>query len=181
MSYGHIVLASTKGQFIPSAIRWFTNSQFSHSFVTTPDILAIPMCMEAAEMGVDFTRFDEGYVNNQDQGYETWNIKVDQTIKDQAIISILSDLEIGYGFLQYPWFMWRRICFFFGKDIKNQNNWDKGGMICSQLCVAYLRACGLGYIFAGYGIGSISPQDLQNIFYAHPELFEKIESVRLAA
>lgn len=177
--YGNIVLASTKSGFVPNAIKSFTGSIFSHSLVTMPAVLGVPMCIEAAETGVDFTRFDTGYVNAQDQGYEVWNIKIDQSIKDKAIISILSDLEISYGFLQYPWFMWRRVCLFFGKDIKSQRNWDHNGIICSQLCVAYLKACGLGHIFKGYGDGSVAPQDLQNIFKSHPELFEKIDSVRI--
>src|ERR1035437_501682 len=129
MMYGNIVLAGTKSGFTPNAIKWFTGSQFSHSFVTTPDILNIPMCIEAAESGVDFTRFDTSYVNNQDQGYEVWKVKIDQSIKDKAVVAILSDLEISYGILQYPWFMWRSICLFFGKDIKSHNNWNKGGMI----------------------------------------------------
>lgn len=178
--YGNVVLASTQGQFLPNAIKWFTQSQFSHSLVTVPDTLGVPMCIEAAENGVDFTRFDTGYVSNPDQGYETWNIKIDQSIKDAAIVSILADLETSYGFLEYPWFIWRRLCLFVGKDIKNQNNWNESGIICSQLCVAYLKACGLGHIFQGYGEGSIAPQDLQNIFLTHPELFERVERVRLA-
>lgn len=177
--YGTIVLASTSGQFLPNAIKWFTRSQFSHSLVTTPDILGVPMCVEAAESGVDSTRFDTSYVNNQTQGYEVWNIKIDQSLKDEAIISLLNDLEISYGFLQYPWFIWRRICLFFGKDIKSQNNWIREGMICSQLCVAYLRACGLNGVLNGFGEGSISPQDLQDIFKANPDLFELVERVRL--
>lgn len=177
--YGNIVLASTKSGFIPNAIKWVTQSQFSHSFVTIPDILGIPICIEAAEGGVDTTRFDTSYQNNLGQGYQVWNIKVDQNIKDKAIIAILNDLEIGYGFLEFPWFVWRRICLFFGDNIKAKNNWNEGGMICSQLCVAYLSACGLDSVLVGYGKGSIAPQDLQDIFEAHPELFELIESTRM--
>src|ERR1035437_7311574 len=128
--YGYIVLAGTKTGFTPNAIKWFTGSQFSHSLVTVPDVLNTPMCIEAAETGVDFTRFDTGYGDNLDQGYEVWNIKIDQAVKDNAIVAILSDLEISYGFLQYPWFMWRRLCLFFGKDIKSHNNWNESGMIC---------------------------------------------------
>jgi hypothetical protein len=177
--YGHIVLANTKSGFIPSGIKWITNSQFSHSFVTTPDVLGTPMCIEAAEGGVDFTRFDAGYENNQNEGYEVWSIKIDQSVKDAAIVSILADLETGYGFLQFPWFVWRKLNRLVGRDIKAQNNWDTDGMICSQLCVAYLKACGLQSVLAGYGDGAIAPQDLQNIFIAHPELFEKVTDVRL--
>lgn len=177
--YGTIVLASTKNQFIPNAIKWFTGSNFSHSFITVPDILAVPMCIEASEHGVDFTRFDTGYENNLDQGYEVWVLKIDQKIIDNAIVSILNDLEISYGFLQYPFFIWRRLCLFFGKDIKSTDNWFTQGMICSQLCVDFLFACGLETIFNGYGKSSVDPQDLQDIFLANPNLFEKIESVRL--
>lgn len=181
MEYGQIVLASTKSGFVPNAIKWITNSKFSHSFIKTPDILSVPMCIEAAENGVDFTRFDTSYVNNQDQGYEVWNIKIDQSVKDAGIVSVLNDLEISYGFDQFPFFIWRKICSFFGKDIKNKNNWFSNGIICSQLCVAYLKACKLDQFLVGYGEGSLAPQDLQDIFKTHPEMFELVESVRLTS
>ena len=179
MSYGNLVLASTKKGIIPNAIKWFTNSVFSHSFVTMPDILGTPMCMDASESGVDMLRFDYGYSDNPGQGYQVWELKLPQNVKDKAIVQILKDLETSYGFLAFPWFVWRKVCRWFGKDVKAQNNWSQAGMICSQLCVAYLLACGLESVFKGYGTGSIAPQDLQNIFVAHPELFEKIEEVRL--
>lgn len=180
--YGDIVLASTKSGFIANGIKWFTQSQFSHSLVMLPDMFGLPMCMEAAENGVDTVRFDKNYTNDTNEGFQVWNVKIDNAIKRDAIKSISNDLEIGYGFLQYPYFIVRRICLLFGKDIKSKNNWfRKDGMICSQLVVAYLTACGLGYIFEGYGKGSIAPQDLQNIFEAHPELFDMTKEVRLAA
>jgi len=180
MSHGYIVLADTKSGFVPNSIKWITKSQFSHSFVTTPDVLGIPMCIEAAGGGVDYVRFDTGYVNNLGEGYQVWNIKIDQSIKDKAIVSILNDLEVGYGYLEFAWFVWRRICLAFGKDIKDQSNWAvNSGIICSQLCVAYLKACGLLSVLSGYGDGAIAPADLQSIFIAHPEYFELVESVRL--
>lgn len=181
--YGHIVLASTKTGFVPAAIKWVTNSQFSHSFVTLPNMLSVPLCVEAAEGGVDVTRFDTSYVNNLDEGYQVWNIKIDQKIKDMALVSILNDLECSYNFMEFPFFIYRKICLFFGKDVKSQNNWfvKSSSYICSQLCVAYLKACGLQKILVGYGNGAIAPADLQNIFKAHPEAFEMIQSVRLSA
>jgi hypothetical protein len=179
MNSGNIVLASSKGSFIPTCIKWFTKSQFSHSFITVPDMLNIPMCIEAAANGVDATRFDNSYVNNLKEGYQVWSVKIEQTIKDNAVKSILNDLETSYGYLEYPWFMWRALNRLFGRDIKSQNNWNTDGMICSQLCVAYLKECGLSGVLVGYGSGSIAPQDLQDIFKAHPELFEVVEQVRL--
>ena len=177
--YGFIVLANSKMGFVPNAIKWFTGSQFSHSLVTIPSILDISMCIEAAEGGVDTVRFDTGYEANLSQGYEVWRVKIDRPAKDAAIVSLLNDLEISYGFFEYPWFIWRKICKFFGKDIKSQPNWNTKGMICSQLCVAYIKACDLSSVLSGYGNGSIAPQDLQDIFKAHPEVFELVTSVRL--
>lgn len=180
MEYGNIVLASTKSGFVPNAIKSFTSSKFSHSLVTMPDVLGVPMCIEAAEGGVDTTRFDKNYINDPGQGYQVWQLKVSKEVKDRAIRHLLDELETGYGFLEYPWFMWRRLNLLLGKDIKGQDNWSTKGMICSQLCVAYLKACGLEYVLKGYGKGSISPQDLQDIMKAHPELFKLAEEVRLS-
>lgn len=176
--YGNIVLANTKSGFVPSAIRWMTNSNFSHSLITVPDTIGTPMCIEAAENGVDFTRFDKNYRDNLEQDYEVWTLKIDQPIKDAAIVSILNDLEMSYGYLEFFFFGWRKLCTLLGKDVKNQKNWINQGMICSQLCVAYLKSCGLEHVLDGYGEGSVAPGDLHNIFTAHPDVFELSESVR---
>lgn len=177
--YGYLVLADNKKGFVPSAIKWFTNSEFSHSFITMPDILGIPMCIEAAEGGVDFTEFDHSYLDDPTEGYEIWDINVSQNIKDDALRTILGNLEESYGFFQFGFFIWRRINLLFGRDIKSNNNWVKSGIICSELCVDYIKACGLSNTLVGYGDGAISPQDLQNIFKAHPENFTFIKSMRL--
>ena len=179
MNSGDLVLASCKNNWISKCIMWFTSSVFSHSFVIMPDILDTPMCVEASEGGVDTARFDKNYLNDVNEGIQIWTLNIDQDIKDNALKTILHYLETGYGFLEYPWFMWRRLNKLFGKDIKAQNNWNHSGMICSQLCVTYLRACGLDYIFEGYGEGSIAPQDLQDIFKAHSDLFTVRATFRL--
>lgn len=180
MSCGQIVLANTKSGFIPAAIKWMTNSQFSHSFIKMPDIFCNSMCIEASEKGVDMLLFDPNYLNNLQEGYQVWNIKIEQSVKDKAMASILSDLEISYGYLEFFWFVWRKICSIFGKDIKAQNNWAvNSGIICSQLCVAYLKSCGLSGVLAGYGDGAIAPGDLYNIFVSNPQVFELIDSTRL--
>jgi hypothetical protein len=180
MASGNIVLANTKSGFVPAAIRFMTDGQFSHSFVTMPNIYSIPMAIEAAENGVDFTRFDTGYQNNTEESYQVWQVNVSQKVKDAALVSILNDLETAYGYLEFFYFIWRKICRSFGKDIKNKNNWAvNSGYICSQLCVAYLKACGLQSVFVGYGNGSIAPADLYNIFMANPKIFKLVETVRL--
>lgn len=175
MEYGNIVLANTKKGLVQQAIKWFTKSKFCHGLITMPDILGTPMCIEAAVTGVDMTRFDLSYKNNPNKSYEIWQVNVPQEVKDLAIKALLQDLEVGYGFFQYPWFIWRRINLFFGKDIKAQNNWHQDGTICSELCVEYLKGCGLEGVLYEYGVSSITPQDLRNIFLSHPSIFTLIE------
>lgn len=176
---GDIVLASCKDNWISKCIEWFTKSVFSHSFVTMPDILGVPMCIEAVEGGINMGLYDRVYLKSPGEGLEIWTINIDQEIKDEALRNIMNYLQVGYGFLEYPWFMWRHLLRAFGKDIKAQDNWNKSGMICSELCVEYLKACGLDFIFEGYGDGSIAPQDLQDIMKAHPDLFTLTERIRL--
>jgi hypothetical protein len=174
MEYGYIVLSNSKKGFIPSAIKWFTGSKFSHSFVIIPSVLDVPMGIEAASSGVDAVRFDKSYENDVNQGYEIWKLNVSKDLIDNSIKNLLNDLELSYGYLQYPWFIWRRINKFFGRDIKSQNNWNVDGMICSQLCVTHLNNCLLSETMNEYGKGSISPQDLKEIFIKYPNLFELI-------
>jgi hypothetical protein len=179
MSYGNIVLATSRSSWVSKCIRFFTSSKFSHSFVTMPSLLGFPMCIEAESGGVDMARFDLNYSNNQDEAYEVWVVNLPQATVDAALSSVISDLEEGYGFLQYPWFVWRALNRLLGRDIKAQNNWNTSGMICSRLVVAYLKAAGLQSALAGYGDGSIAPQDLRDIMAAHPQLFTLSNSVRM--
>ena len=181
MDYGQIVLVDSNVQesWIAPFIQWFTNSPFSHSLVKIPAILNNPMCMEATGGGVDTKKFS-GYQYDPNCGYEVWQLNLPQETIDSAISSLLNELEIGYDYLAYVWFIWRKICSIFGKDIKNQNNWfSNNGLVCSALCVAFLRNCKLDSYLQGYGNGSIVPGDLHNIFSAHPEMFTLVEKVRM--
>lgn len=178
MDAGYIVLVNSKG-IVPAGIKWFTNSQFSHSLVTMPDLLGFPMCIEAEEGGVDMSRFDLNYTDNTKESYQVWKINLPQATKEQALKQIINTLEVGYGYLEYIWFIWRKLNSLVGRDIKNQNNWIEQGLICSQLVVAYINACGIGSTLDGYGKGSIAPKDLYNIMVTHPETFTLIQHVRM--
>lgn len=180
MNTGDIVLASTKKGFIPNAIKFFTKSKFSHSFIIMGDLLGVTLCEEADAGGVEVCRFDLNYANNTNEGYEVWTVNLPQAVKDTAIQKIMNELEVNYGFLEYVWFIWRAINKLFGKDIKQQNNWAaNSGYICSQLVVQYLKDLGLNQVLVGYGNGSIAPEDLAVIFSAYPNCFTKKESVRM--
>lgn len=171
MSYGDIVLANSKKGFIAQAIKWFTGSKFSHCLITAPDCLERPMGFEAAETGVSSVPFDKNYTQNDTQGYEIWEVLISEEDKNKGINRIIDELETPYGVLQYPWFIWRRLNYLFGRDIKSQDNWVPRAIVCSILTEHYLQGCGLCWLFKDYGKGSVTPQDVRNVMVAHPELF----------
>ena len=175
-NYGHIVLANSKTAWLAQAIKWMTKSNWSHSLLTTPPQFGREMGLEAAMNGISSVPFDLQYRNNSDSGYRVYYVMVDDSIKDAAISTCLNDLESMYGYLEYPWFIWRAINRWFGRDIKSHNNWFSQGEVCSQLCVKYLTLCKLGQLFDGYGKNTITPQDLQEIINANPKYFELIET-----
>lgn len=175
MSFGHIVLADNKTNWFSKLIKLITRSEWSHSLVMVPPICGVDLAIEAKNTGVNGVAFDKAYRTNRKRGYKVFRVNIDPTVKEQAIAECLQELQTGYGFLELPWFAWRSISAFFGKDIRSQDNWSQAGIICSELCVMYLSKCGLDRLFEGFGKGSIHPEDLENIMLAHPAIFELIE------
>ena len=176
MAYGQIVLAGSKSGFVPSAIKILTKSKFSHSLITAPDMVKLPMCVEAAENGISVIRFDLAYTQNASENIEIWEVLVPNAAKDAGLTAAFDKLEKSYGFLELPWFIWRWMNTLVGRDIRAQNNWSHNGTICSQLCRIYLTKAGLGSLFESYGKGSVAPQDISAIMNANPKFFKKVFS-----
>lgn len=186
MNYGHIVLAKTSGEFTASAIAWFTNSRFSHALITAPPQVGYEMCIEASGKGIDELGFDQGYRKNPTQSYLIYRVNLPDEVLDAAMREALDKLEQDYGYLAFPWFMFRSfVKWAFRKDIKSQDNWYKKQIVCSGLVRLfldskpvrdYLARFAQPSLFDGYGQGSVHCEDLFDIFKANPKLFELIET-----
>jgi hypothetical protein len=168
MAYGQIVLAGSKSGFVPRAIKFLTKSKFSHSLITAPDMVKLPMCVEAAENGVSVIRFDQAYTQNSSENIEIWEVLVSNEAKDNGLTHAFDKLEKGYGFLELPWFIWRAMNKLVGRDIKSQNNWSRNRI--------YLVNTGLGKLFDMYGRGAVAPQDISDVMNANPKYFKKVFS-----
>jgi hypothetical protein len=175
MEYGHVCFSYSKNEWIAKAIAWFTKSQWSHTFITIPPTLGKQMVLEAASGGTNPVLFDKAYRNNPSQKYEVYRLKVDKEIIDEAIMKLLEDLQMPYGYLEYPWFVWRSLNRLFGRDIKGQDNWSAKYRVCSGVTDAFLDNCYLQILSEDYGYNSITAQDLYEIVKANPDLFELIE------
>lgn len=175
MQYGYLVLARRTNDWTSHLTAYLTQGYFSHAFVLTMTANKKWLCIEAEVEGVTASLFDLAYRKNLYRDYMVFEVKVPNN--NAGINAVMSKLETGYGFAQMLWFVYRFICSKFGKDIKGQDNWFyKDGTLCSQLASEYLIAAGLGKIFEGYGLGSISPNDIYEVAKSRPDLFEEIES-----
>lgn len=176
MEYGHVCFAFSKNEWIAKAIAWFTKSQWSHTFLTVPPMLGKEMVMEAGGGGVEMVTFDQAYRNNSGQKYEVYRVKLSPETINQAISKCMDKLEMPYGYLEYPWFIWRFMNKWVGRDIKAQDNWSTNLEVCAGLVDIYLDELGLQALSKDFGNNAISAQDIYEIVKAHPELFELVES-----
>jgi len=176
--YGFICFAYTNNKWYDWCIAKFSKSSWSHSFFTCPPMLGEEMVMEADSSGVSVCSFDQHYRQNSTQTYKVFRFKnVDQATIDAAIKNRIPELEVTYGYLEYPWFIWRYLNRMVGRDIKAQDNWcQNGNEVCSQFLREYISDCGYASLFDGYGKGSMAPEDIYQVVLAHPELFELVES-----
>jgi len=175
VGYGYICFAYSKNEWIAKAIAWFMRSQWSHSFITIPPVIDNEMAMEAAGSGTQTILFDKGYRNNKNQKYEIYQVNYSKDKINKSIDSCLKKLEMPYGYLEYPWFIWRFICKSFGKDISGQNNWSTKDEVCSGLVESFLSRLPCYNLFAKFGKNSICPQDIYEIVKANPHIFRLIE------
>lgn len=176
MDYGYVCFAYSKNEWIAKAIAWFTKSKWSHTFITVPSMLGKEMVMEAGAGGVEMVTFDKAYRNDSSQAYEVYRVKLPQEVIDRAILKCMESLELPYGYLEYPWFIWRFINRWFGRDIKGQNNWSTSKKVCAGLVDIYEDELGLQAYSEAFGNNSITAQDIYEIVKAHPEVFELVES-----
>ena len=179
MDYGKgcIVLANTKKSFLSTIIRFFSRSRFSHTFVTMPSIVGVPMCAEDSSAGVDILRFDTGYLQNPSESIEIWQLSISDQAKDAGLLAVVNELEQGYAYASLPWFGWRWFNGLFGKDISNQNNWSLKNDVCSGLVRdRYMVGAGIGSLLAKFGKNSVWPEDISQVMNARPDLFVKVFS-----
>ena len=173
MEYGYVCFAYTHVWY-DWCIAKVTGSQWSHSFITIPSIVGREMVLEAISNGVSASPFDIGYRNNRKVDYEVYRFNCDQTKIDLAISKSMNKLETSYGFLEYPWLLWRYVNSWFGRDIKSHNNWCEQGTICSSVVRTFIENSGQN-LFVGFGRDAVTPQDAYDMVKMHPELFELIE------
>jgi len=158
-------------------ICYFTNSQWSHSFLITTPIAGVASVQEAAGQGVQIVPFENHYVIAPGF-FQLYDISREYATEEDIRKSLAQCHTIysgdKYGTLQILWFPYRAFMErIFKKDVRHQKNWLSNGVICSELLYHFLS--GLGPVFAEmlspFNPDTIQSEDLYQIFQAHPEVF----------
>lgn len=175
MTYGYVGFSFSKDKWYDRVIAKITKSRWSHSFFTVPAILDQEMVMESVGGGVMMTPFKSAYKDNATQAYELYKFNTTNMQIDAGVLSMLNQLETSYGYLEYPWFIWRTVCGYFGKDIRQEDNWSKQGIVCSGLVRCFIEQSGYSELFKQFGKNSATAEDVYQIIKNNPKLFELIE------
>lgn len=177
LELGDIIIMNNKAKgFYRWAIRLVTGKPYTHTAVGIGDIAGINSIFEA-DLCMATTPTDKT-INDPLIDYEIYYVNVPETFKAQ-MVSELYKAYAGdvYGFLQLPWYLYRRIALWFGVDIKGHRNWFTGGEVCSEMEFYYLMSISnffpkLKTVLDTYTSDTASPGDIADIIHMfEPEIF----------
>ena len=178
------VAGQLKGNdFFQTAIRTvsgdgFATSPVSHAFVVGfKENGLVPSAFEASLkiQKVPMTN----YTSDPNQYFELWRIaNVPQDQIDKAVLQLYLDYAgKDYGYLELPWFIWRKLNALVGRDIRSQANWSSVGTFCSQLAFDLMDGILFSStIFAPYHANTCTPEDLRQLFRQYPKIFTMVYS-----
>jgi len=162
-------------KFVGNIIRWLSKSIFSHTFVWIWNDSALgPVVYEAADNGVTVNFADsEGYLNPAKYFVKVYMPLAPKTSIDSGLFAVRRYNGYRYGYLQLIGFafvyIWLAIT---GKRV---NNPIKGGIICSELVIIYLK-----HVFPHeeeiqrMDRNTTAPEDIYEFVQKRPDLFHEV-------
>ncbi len=172
---GCVGLSAKRTGFYPKAVRFFTQSNYSHVFVIAHDYYNKQQVFEV-NLEAGLRGFESEYIQKNNDSYEIYKpIKA----TDKEIYKAVSETfhycnGVTYGFLQIPWFAFRAIFRVFGIEL--HRNWFPWGGICSEMPLIYLKLINKEYAqaFAHLTENECSPQDIAAVVESRTDLFQFI-------
>jgi hypothetical protein len=168
---GTIGFCRKKAGFIAKVLRWFTRSDWSHTYIicqVDPEVLVL----EAGRLKVQsipITKYESSKYANV---YFTPGLFLQGRV-DAGIAKAKERIEATYGWLQIlrflPVITAKRLL---GMKISNPS---KGGTVRSELVLQYLRGLEPGGKWDGMDRNSVSPEDLYGELVKHVG-FDRVES-----
>lgn len=159
-------------QFIAKCIRFFTKSQWSHTFaVTMEDAFLGPIVEEAGPVGVVNAGIDK-YIDGPFY-LKLWMPKTTEADVNRGIQRIFPMLNKSYGYFMLLGFI--LVWLWYKTTLRKANNPFRGGIICSELVLEYLKAVfPEEQALQKMDRDTTSPEDVYEFILNHPDLFEEI-------
>ena len=166
--------------WLQRCIRFFTNSKWSHAFVTI-DVAGSTSVMEAGQFQVQVVPYHTHYKGVEHELYQikqvtAWD-KDDEADERLALLTTFYALAGDrYGYLQCLWFVWRWLNDKLGRDISQQKNWFTRGVICDEVVYYYLwnLSDAMHPLLSKFSPDTIQSEDLYQIVKSNPQMFEKV-------
>jgi hypothetical protein len=153
---GAIGFSRKKRNWVSRIIAWFTRSQWSHTFIIyqdSPEILVVEAGMRQVQL-VPISKYES---SKYDVAYFAPDL-VHMFKIEAGISKVKGKIEAPYGMLQFvgfvPVIILRRLL---GMKIPNPL---RGGIVCSELVLQYLREIDPQGKWGGMDKNAVSPEDL---------------------
>lgn len=157
------------GKFYQKAIKFFTKSRFSHSFVVIDASTDVMSALETTETRVCVTPV-ERKLDEKDY-VVIWNVLASAEDKKDAVeYAYLRHSGELYGYLSYFWFIYRWFFRLFGIEKKTMWKWASSGITCGVIIASYIDFL-YPEIFIKTDLKTIAPKELNKIMNQHADKF----------
>lgn len=171
--------------FIQRAIRWFTGSDWSHSFMIISGPLGELSAIETTDLKVRVASMQHKMA--EPDWLQIWQIlpggDPDRERSDHLHAGLAMYLEYTdtwYGYLSYLWFMYRALMRKVGYEPRTIWRWAAGGVTCTELTCYYLDQLDrVRHVLTSRDLNTLAPAELLAIMHARPDLFKPVGWLKL--
>ena len=159
-----MIFLSGGEELVQKAIKFFTRSKFSHSFVIMPGPGGVLSALETTSTIVSFSPVSNKA--NEKNYIEVW---LPSRVDELWLAKTYYDYSgKWYGYLSYTWFLYLWFCRLFGYEPKKMWEWCNSGVTCTELTCTYLSRI-YPELFAGKDLNTLAPEELKEIMKASGE------------
>lgn len=171
-----MIALSGGSEFIQHAIKFFTRSEFSHSFVVVSGPYGILSALETTSTIVSVS--DLQHKTIEKDYVQVWEVLQATPLEKlrAAALTYQTYAKTRYGYESYAWFIYRAACRVVGQEPTVMWDCVSRGVTCTELTCFYLCNLNERYraLFSGIDFNTQSPEELRQIMLRNPELFREV-------
>ena len=167
MDHSISICFSTTDNLVSRAVRWFTQSDMSHCYITFRDqTLDRVMIMESDWGGFTMVPWDSPTIKGK-QLIARYTINAEEAVQVEAVRGLVDFLGTGYDYMSLVALAIRRLRKGFERPFTSPTK-----LICSESVVKFINACGVADLPKPH---MWTPQDVYTFVSTNPALFIRQE------